>query len=442
MKKITFLLLLFLSKSLLSQNLVIPDINFKNALLEHGNSITSPIIWKIDTNNDGEIQMSEAIAYEGSINVENKNITDLTGIEAFENIRYLFCYSNELTSLDVSHNTKLITLYCQYNQLTTIDVTQNNLLKYFYCGHNRFSNLDISQNIQLESFACWNNQIDNLDVTQNILLQFFHCDENAISNLDVTQNTNLTYLSCNGNLLTTLNITNNTRLLEIHCGRNDLNTLDISQNQDLTDLSCNQNNLLALNLNNNPNLVFLNCHRNDLINLDLSSNLNLSKLYCGENNLTSLELTQNQNLTEIYCFGNNLTVLNVANGNNTSIAEFSAINNPSLTCIQIDAGFVPVNNWLKDNSASFSENCTLTTKDFIWNESVFCYPNPTYEKLTVGLKRNQKIDKLVLTTLEGRVISTIKNTTEMNLESVVAGVYLLRVATEEGKIYTQKIIKK
>jgi len=65
----------------------IPDLTFKAYL------VFNP---EINTNGDTEIQVSEAEAFTGEIDVSQKNISDLTGIEAFVNIRdslktSLFC---------------------------------------------------------------------------------------------------------------------------------------------------------------------------------------------------------------------------------------------------------------------------------------------------------------------------------------------------------------
>src|ERR1035437_3948000 len=76
-----------------AQNVVIPDANFKAALVAD---------LSINTNGDGEIQVSEAEAFTGQIFVAYRNILDLTGIEAFTAITYLDCSSNSLSSLDVS----------------------------------------------------------------------------------------------------------------------------------------------------------------------------------------------------------------------------------------------------------------------------------------------------------------------------------------------------
>ena len=51
-----------------------------------------------------------------SLFLEDKNISDLIGVEAFTALTYLYCKSNKLTSLDVSKNTALTYLNCGGNQ--------------------------------------------------------------------------------------------------------------------------------------------------------------------------------------------------------------------------------------------------------------------------------------------------------------------------------------
>ena len=59
------------------------------------------------------------------LNIYNRAITDMTGIEAFVNLEKLGCGENKLTSLDVSKNTALKALNCGSNQLTTLDVSNH-----------------------------------------------------------------------------------------------------------------------------------------------------------------------------------------------------------------------------------------------------------------------------------------------------------------------------
>ena len=90
----------------------IPDTAFLHALIEEG----------VDTNGDDEISYTEAeaITY---LDVSSEHISDMTGIEAFVNLEYLGCESNQLTSLDVSNNLDLESLSCSNNLLTSLDVS-------------------------------------------------------------------------------------------------------------------------------------------------------------------------------------------------------------------------------------------------------------------------------------------------------------------------------
>ena len=66
---------------------------------------------------------------------------------------------NQLTSLDVSKNTKLENLYCDENQLTSLNVSKNTNLTYLWCDKNQLTSLDVSNNTKLVSFICSNQTI-------------------------------------------------------------------------------------------------------------------------------------------------------------------------------------------------------------------------------------------------------------------------------------------
>ncbi|MCK5338462.1 MAG: leucine-rich repeat domain-containing protein, partial [Bacteroidales bacterium] len=137
------------------QTTAIPDANFEQALIDLG----------IDS--DGTINQSVAtsnISGLTALNVYNKNITDLTGIEGFISLTNLLCYNNQLTSLDLSQNTALIRLYCQNNQLTSLDVSQNIALIQLYCNNNQLASLDVTQNTALTFLICHSNQLTCLDM--------------------------------------------------------------------------------------------------------------------------------------------------------------------------------------------------------------------------------------------------------------------------------------
>lgn len=167
MKQIT-LLLLFITGVASAQIVNIPDANFKNSLITLG----------VDTNTDGEIQVAEAAALTGALNIAGQNIADLQGIDAFVNITELNCTQNQLTSLDVSSNIALLDLRCTQNQITT---------------------LNISNNLNLEVLQAWGNPLSSIDLSNCPSLEMLGLSGTNLLSLDCGNNINLTSLSIAGN---------------------------------------------------------------------------------------------------------------------------------------------------------------------------------------------------------------------------------------------------
>ncbi|MBR5633593.1 MAG: leucine-rich repeat domain-containing protein, partial [Prevotella sp.] len=171
-----------------------PDANFRAALAE---------ILKIS---EGDEITAEKIAATTSLDVSKSSntpteekIADLTGIEHFTALTELWCYRNQLTSLDVSQNTALQYLWCFNNQLTSLDVSKNTALGILYCYGNQLTSLNVSGCTALTSLSCNNNQLTSLDVSKNTALTRLSCYRNQLTSLDVSQNTALEYLFCFNN---------------------------------------------------------------------------------------------------------------------------------------------------------------------------------------------------------------------------------------------------
>jgi len=443
-----------------AQKTYIPDDNFEQALID------------LNIDKDGIVNDSIATADISSIttlNVDSKNISDLTGIEDFKMLKNLHCTHNLLTSIDISKNTELEYLYLYVNQLTSIDISQNKKLLIFEinkneistldisnnteltqlalasnqvtqldisnntnlslinffgnlvtsidlskntkltilrCGDNQLTSLDVSKNLLLEEVSCFVNKISsldftlntkltninfnvnevsNIDVSKNTLITYLGCSRNKLSTIDISQNTLLTYFYGGSNLFTTLDLSKNTALINLNCMNNQLTNLDVSKNTALTTIYCNANQIANLDLSNNTALTTIYCDENQIANLDLSNNTALTSLICGynkltsinvnnnnlltklsanNNQLTSLDLSDQKSLTYLACYNNQLNGLNVKNGNNLNMSYFSALNNPDLTCIQVDdataanAGQAPYDVWQKDQAISYSEDCS------------------------------------------------------------------------------------
>ena len=98
-----FLLLISCTYSF-AQIVNIPNANFKARLLASNatNYIAENTIGysiKIDTNNDGQIQVSEALQVI-SLDVNTAGISNLEGISSFTNLIHLNCSQNYLTTLN------------------------------------------------------------------------------------------------------------------------------------------------------------------------------------------------------------------------------------------------------------------------------------------------------------------------------------------------------
>ena len=258
-----------------------PDENFRDYVAEE---------W--DKNHDKYFSPSE-IANAKWISCDNKEISNLKGIEFFTNIWLLECYYNNLTTIDLSHNKNLSYINCHHNQLNELDVSGLPLLETFYCGHNALPSIDVSKNEKLEDFDCQDNHLDTLDVSQNKELVKLSCGTNNLTELDVRENKKLKTLGCYENKLRNLNLGNQTELEWLSCGTNPLSVLDVSANTKLKELYVSNTNLTELNVSANTNLEKLYVSNTNLTELNVSANTNLEKLDVSNTNLTSLDATNN-----------------------------------------------------------------------------------------------------------------------------------------------------
>ncbi len=142
---------------------------FANAVKESN----SHIQWT--ANPDGTVSLDEYNRMEIIMNrvafldLQNKNITSLAGIEYFTDLEHLFCAGNQLTTLDVTKLTNLTGLICAGNQLTTLDVTGLTSLMILVCNDNQLTALDVTGLTSLTDLYC-GNQTDAAGEPQTLTL--------------------------------------------------------------------------------------------------------------------------------------------------------------------------------------------------------------------------------------------------------------------------------
>ena len=100
--------------------------------------------------------------------------------------------------------------------------------------------------------------------------------------------------------------------------------------------------------------------------------------------------------------------------------------NPRTVALTSDTSFTAI--FALIDESSLSEDAELTEITF--------YPNPTRGKVTFS----QAIEKVEVIDLSGKTVQTYENANEINIETLPAGVYYLRM-TIEDKTTTRKVIK-
>ena len=327
----------------------------------------------IDTNGDGEIQITEAESVT-SLNIVSpiiKGLDDFINIETLNcssssifadpfntvwvlyldvsplvNLKNLYASGNRIATLDVSQNTNLERLDCAGNILNSLLLHNNPNLKYLTCGNitagliippgaysevnrNTFKTLDLSNNPLLESVNCSYATMEGIVFGSNTNLETIYCINNGLTSLDISQLPNLRILHCytddgsNGyipnsepNELTALDISQNTNLLTLLCYKNAITSLDTSLNTNLQTLNCSYNQLTSIDISQNSNLFYFDCGNNPLNIFNISQNTGLKTLGCANIGLTTLDLSPFQDLYSVNCNDNNLTTLDVSQNPN------------------------------------------------------------------------------------------------------------------------------
>ncbi|WP_179021159.1 T9SS type A sorting domain-containing protein [Winogradskyella forsetii] len=191
--------------------ITIPDSNFEQALIDL-NIDSDGII-------NGQVLESDVVSIQ-FLNLFSKNISDLTGIEAFESLEGLYAFDNNLTSIDISNNALLTDLVLSSNALTEIDLTNNPNLTALTLSNNQIESLDLSSNSLLEGLYVQNNVLTTIEVSSLAALSQIFIDQNDLVELDLSQNSMLSQVSCPENNLLNFNIQNGNNT---NIGFNDFN---------------------------------------------------------------------------------------------------------------------------------------------------------------------------------------------------------------------------
>ena len=282
MKKIYFLVLaLGLFTSVNAQIITFPDANLKAKILQSStsNSIAENLSgsnFKVDANNDGEIQVTEALQVK-DLDIYNSSVVSLFGIQGFTNMTALHCGSNQITTLNLTGMPNLVFLDCGVNRLTTLDISGLSGLKSLWCQGNTMTTLNLGALPGLETVYCDTNWLTSLNLSGLIGLKFLKCSSNRLISLNASPAINLQTLYCDSNRLTSINVNGLSKLSLFHCYSNNLTTIDATSLKSLTSFWCYINRLTSLFIKNgkneslsfygNPNLSYICVDESQLVEI-------------------------------------------------------------------------------------------------------------------------------------------------------------------------------
>ncbi|MBS1534441.1 MAG: T9SS type A sorting domain-containing protein [Bacteroidetes bacterium] len=301
MKKIYFLAL-FITGVINAQIVNIPDANFKSRLISLG----------VDSNSDGEIQTSEALAIT-ELDIRFSSITDATGVEAFTSLTKLYCSTNNISVLNISGLTQLTLLECSYNSI---------------------ANLEVSSLVNLVDLSCSYNNISVLDVAPLTALKYLSCEHNQISVLDIS-NLNLDILNCTANQISTLSLTNSTQMSTLYCDGNPIASLDVTGLSNLNIFYFGSSALSSITFGTHPVLHYMIIYGSNIPNLSIPPMPMLWTFACDDSTLNSLDLSAFPMLYDVRLRNDpNISYLNVKNGVNfTSVVNIESCPNLLYACV-------------------------------------------------------------------------------------------------------------
>jgi Leucine-rich repeat (LRR) protein len=369
-----------------------------------------------------------------TINVNNKTIANLTGVQYFTSLTYLDCGNNQIASLPALPNS-ITYLDCSYTFLTSLPALPNSL-KYFNCSNNSLTSLPVLPN-SINYLGCISNSLTTLPTLPTILDTLL-CGANHLTSLPSLPNS-LIYLYCPSNSLTTLPTLPNT-LQVLHCEANSLTNLPTLSNS-LTFLNCGLNSLSSLpNLPNS--LTYLECEDNSLTSLPALPN-SLQDLYCNNNSLTSLPALPNS-LFYLDFHSNNITCLPIIPSSVPMGGLYMQMN--SFNCLPNYTHAMGSDTVTYPLCASGnSHGCPVAgITAFNAQASNFqLYPNPAQNNFTIETSYTDK-QTISLYDVNGKLILTqsINGTTNFDTSNFMQGVYNICISSNQGQVNKRLVVVK
>ncbi|RXR22847.1 DUF7619 domain-containing protein [Flavobacterium stagni] len=309
-----------------------PDANFKAELLSSGpvNNIamnSSNFNIKIDTNNDGEIQQSEALNV-WRLDITNSGITNLSGLEYFTNLRKLYLFQNAISNYNFPQLTNLTTLHVSGSVFQNITnpnlVIPTNIQTLGLEGFNFTQEPDLTGFTQLTELNITNSGLNSFTAVSYPNIITFTLSGNNLTNIDFSSMINLKSLTIQNEPLSSIDLSSQNMLYVYFKNIPNLTTVNLSNSTNLNTVIIEDNPLL-INFSmpqTNNNLTTLSLYNVLLTSVITSGYPNLSKFTLKAYTLTTpLDLSNNLNLTDFYYSG----LPNMYYFNNSNLPNFHSL---------------------------------------------------------------------------------------------------------------------
>ncbi|MFT3912362.1 MAG: T9SS type A sorting domain-containing protein [Ferruginibacter sp.] len=291
-----------------------PNADVKNEILNY------PIV--VDTNGDGEIQISEAEAVH-SLGLQHGITDDLAWLQYFSNIDTLGLYSWPplLTTLNLSGNTKLRRLSCDSKSLQTVNLSGcTNLIHldinpYTPAPYSLISVFDISNTPNLRDLLANGLGVAELDLSQN----------DSLVNFSSYWLTNVGVVNVSGlPILQRLHFSGHEGLINAE-GATALEDIFIGGGA-----STDAQTVDSINVHGCINLDEINIGKQYTASaIDVSTCTKLRLLTGSSNTIRSLDFSNCYNFVHVYGNFPNLHYLNLKNGNHDRDLYLTPITNPT-----------------------------------------------------------------------------------------------------------------
>ena len=252
-----------------NQYLDIPDASFEAILIKEGIDSDGTLNQRILKKDASEVSVLDLNFSSEAV------ISDLTGIEGFVGLKKLSAMQQEITSIDLTHNTLLDTLVLAGNFISSIDISNNPKLILLDVQSNQLNAINgLSKAAHLKELNLSFNELEEFSI-ENATLEILKISNNLLHSFDVQGSINLKNILLTTNELTSVDFGTNTLLETLLISDNKIQNIDLDHNTSLTHLYISSNALTDLDVGNNQELIDLKVDRNP--------NLGCIKIQGGQN---------------------------------------------------------------------------------------------------------------------------------------------------------------